>query len=49
MVTHNPLHRSGLARLFVLLGEFYPIRAGKTMRPVPSMPYLSFPPRRLDP
>jgi hypothetical protein len=31
-------------RLFVLLGELYPIPAGKTMRAVPFMPYLSFPP-----
>ena len=31
-------------RLFVLLGELYPVRAGRTMRAVPFMPYLSFPP-----
>jgi hypothetical protein len=31
-------------RLFVLLGELYPIPAGKTMRAVPFMPHLSFPP-----
>ncbi len=31
-------------RLFVLLGELYPVPAGKTMRAVPFMPYLSFPP-----
>jgi hypothetical protein len=31
-------------RLFVLLDEFYPVPAGKTMRSVPFMPYLNFPP-----
>ncbi len=31
-------------RLFRLLEEFYPLPAGKTMRAVPFMPYLSFPP-----
>jgi hypothetical protein len=31
-------------RLFALLGEFYPVPAGKTMRAVPFMPYLNFPP-----
>jgi hypothetical protein len=31
-------------RLFALIGEFYPIPEGKTMRPVPFMPYLSLPP-----
>jgi hypothetical protein len=31
-------------RLFRLLDEFYPVPAGKTMRAVPFMPYLSFPP-----
>jgi hypothetical protein len=31
-------------RLFRLLGEFYPVPPGKTLRPVPFMPYLSFPP-----
>jgi hypothetical protein len=31
-------------RLFRLLGEFYPVPADKTMRPVPFMPYLNFPP-----
>jgi hypothetical protein len=31
-------------RLFALLGELYPVPAGKTMRAVPFMPYLSFPP-----
>ena len=29
-------------RLFVLLGELYPVPAGKTMRAVPFMPYLKF-------
>jgi hypothetical protein len=31
-------------RLFALLSEFYPVPQGKTMRPVPYMPYLSFAP-----
>ena len=31
-------------RLFRLLDEFYPVPAGKTMRAVPFMPYLSFSP-----
>jgi hypothetical protein len=31
-------------RLFVLIGEIYPIPTGKTMRAVPFMPYLSFAP-----
>jgi hypothetical protein len=31
-------------RLFVLLGDLYPVPTGKTMRVVPFMPYLSFPP-----
>src|SRR5215475_14036973 len=31
-------------RLFVLLGEFYPVPQGKTMRAVPYMPYLNFSP-----
>src|SRR5262245_54382461 len=30
-------------RAFALLAEFYPIPHGKTMRPVPHMPYLNFP------
>jgi hypothetical protein len=31
-------------RAFRLLDEFYPVPAGKTMRPVPFMPYLRFSP-----
>ena len=31
-------------KLFVLLGELYPVPAGKTMRAVPYMPYLNFSP-----
>ena len=31
-------------KLFALLDEFYSVPAGKTMRAVPFMPYLSFPP-----
>lgn len=32
------------ARIFALLDKFYPISQGKTLRPVPRMPYLSFAP-----
>lgn len=32
------------ARIFALLDKFYPIPKGKTLRPVPRMPYLSFAP-----
>ena len=31
-------------RVFTLLGELYPVPEGRTMRAVPFMPYLSFPP-----
>jgi hypothetical protein len=31
-------------RLFLLVADFYPVPAGKTMRAVPYMPYLSFSP-----
>jgi len=31
-------------RAYRLLNEFYPVPAGKTLRPVPFMPYLSYPP-----
>jgi hypothetical protein len=31
-------------QLFKLLGEFYPVPINKTMRAVPFMPYLNFPP-----
>ena len=31
-------------RLFLLLDEFYPVPAGKTMRSVPFMPYLTYSP-----
>lgn len=31
-------------RLFALLGEFYPVPAGKNLRPVPFMPYLTWAP-----
>lgn len=31
-------------RLFLLLGELYPVPTGKTMRAVPFMPYLNFAP-----
>jgi hypothetical protein len=41
-IAHYPWYRP--ERLFVLLDEFYSVPAGKTMRAVPFMPYLSFPP-----
>src|SRR5262249_56451833 len=31
-------------RLFALLDQLYPVPEGKTMRPVPFMPYLNFAP-----
>ncbi len=31
-------------RLFLLINDFYPVPAGKTMRAVPFMPYLNYPP-----
>ena len=31
-------------RVFLLLSDFYPVPTGKTMRAVPFMPYLKFPP-----
>src|SRR5262245_6000310 len=31
-------------RLFALLGEFYPVPKGRTLRPVPFMPYLNYTP-----
>ena len=31
-------------RLFTLLGQLYPVAQGKTMRPVPFMPYLNYAP-----
>jgi len=37
-VAMNPWYKP--ERLFALLGEFYPVPAGKTMRAVPFMPYL---------
>src|SRR5262245_34814143 len=41
-VARHPWYRP--ERLFLLVDEFYPVPAGKTMRAVPFMPYLSFPP-----
>jgi DNA-binding beta-propeller fold protein YncE len=31
-------------RLFLLINDFYPVPAGKTMRAAPFMPYLNYPP-----
>jgi hypothetical protein len=31
-------------RLFLLINDFYPVPGGKTMRAVPFMPYLNYPP-----
>ena len=42
LVARYPWYRP--ERLFRLMDEFYPVPAGKTMRAVPFMPYLSFPP-----
>ena len=41
-IARNPWYQP--ERLFALLDEFYPVPAGKTMRAVPFMPYLSFSP-----
>jgi hypothetical protein len=41
-IARNPWYKP--ERLFGLLEQFYPIAQGKTMRPVPYMPYLSFVP-----
>src|SRR5215468_4233586 len=41
-IARYPWHRPD--RLFALLGEFYPIPQGKTLRPVPFMPYLNYSP-----
>jgi hypothetical protein len=41
-VAHNPAYQPG--RLFALLDAFYPIPAGKTLRPTPFLPYLSYAP-----
>jgi hypothetical protein len=41
-IAHYPWYQPD--RLFALLGEFYPVLQGKTMRAVPYMPYLNFSP-----
>ena len=41
-IARNPWYQP--EKLFGLLDEFYSVPAGKTMRAVPFMPYLSFPP-----
>ena len=41
-IAKYPWYQPG--RVFALLDAFYPVPQGKTMRPVPYMPYLSFSP-----
>src|SRR5262252_7559732 len=41
-VVHYPWYQP--ERLFALLDQLYPVPQGKTMRPVPFMPYLNFSP-----
>jgi hypothetical protein len=41
-IAKNPSYRP--ERVFALLNEFYPIPQGKTLRPTPRMPYLSYAP-----
>jgi hypothetical protein len=41
-IAHYPWYRN--EQLFALLGEFYPIPEGRTLRPAPFMPYLNFSP-----
>jgi hypothetical protein len=41
-IARYPWYQPG--RVFALLGAFYPIAAGETMRPVPHMPYLYWAP-----
>ena len=41
-IARYPWYQPG--RLFALIDDFYPVPAGKTMRPVPFMPYLNYPP-----
>ena len=45
LIARYPFHWP--EQLFKLLAEFYPIPANKTMRSVPFMPYLNFPPKRV--
>ena len=41
-ITRYPWHQPD--KVFALLDEFYPVSAGKNMRPTPFMPYLSWAP-----
>ena len=41
-IARYPWYQPG--RIFALLDAFYPVPQGKTLRPVPRMPYLSFAP-----
>jgi len=41
-IAHNPWHQPD--KIFALLDYFYPVPKGKTMRPTPFMPYLTYSP-----
>jgi len=41
-IAFNPWHQPD--KIFALLNDFYPVPAGKTMRPTPFMPYLTYAP-----
>jgi len=41
-IAFNPWHQRD--KVFALLNDFYPVPQGKTMRPTPFMPYLSYAP-----
>jgi hypothetical protein len=41
-IAFNPWHQPD--KIFALLNDFYPVPQGKTMRPTPFMPYLSYAP-----
>ncbi len=41
-IAFNPWHQPD--KLFALLNDFYPVPQGKTMRPTPFMPYLTYAP-----
>jgi hypothetical protein len=41
-IAYNPWHQPD--KVFALLNDFYPVPKGKTMRPTPFMPYLTYSP-----
>src|SRR5664280_368744 len=41
-IADNPWHQPD--KIFALLNDFYPVPTGKTMRPAPFMPYLTYSP-----